>query len=687
MSDAGAGGVGLGRVDRALAGLVPDDGDRGDGEGGEDPHRAAPLGACLLLSLLLSRLGRRRVIDVVIAVSRRVLHGAGRLPSTTPTTARPRARVGGFGFIVGLALVDWFAWSGRARRARRDPELLSTTSLHTFAFSLLAGFLCHGPPDTNTHKPKMATSRVDRALVAMLYASIAFLVFVVTTFGYGRDQGIYAVVARTVLDGGMPYRDAFDFKPPGIYLIYALARLVFGSWQHGIRVIEALGMVGTVAALMHLADRWWKNRHIGLMAGAMAALVHAQLDFWHTAQPETFGGMLTVVAIVVGTRRARSPLQYVACGVIFGLAGLLKPPLAGGGAVLAVWAAHRALDTEALGWRGALATRWRAAARPLLFVWVGGVLPFVAVVGWFWAKGALDAMYETLFVFTPHYTRLGWEHRSFFSLLAQAFYEWLVGYSSLVSFGILLALVQPRTVWAKSHVGLLLGVVAVQILGVALQGKFFAYHYAGMWPVTALIGALGWWTAWSRAKRHGSAAVVGFALLTALALTLRVATKDLAGSFWQRSRERVRVFVLEPWDRRGREDLASVADVSATGNREVAERLARRVPVDSPVFIWGFEPVIYDLADRPAASHYVYNVPQRVAWGRDEARDRLMRHLEEHPPAAIVVAHHDVFPTVTGNTVDSANVLDHDFAALKRYITRDYGEPERVQDFDIFVRK
>lgn len=523
----------------------------------------------------------------------------------------------------------------------------------------------------------MATERADRALAGLLYASIAFFVFVVTTFGYGRDQGIYTVVARTVLDGGMPYRDAFDFKPPGIYLIYALARLVFGSWQGGIRVIEALGMIATVAVSMHLAERWWHNRLIGLVAGAMAMLVHAQLDFWHTAQPETFGGMLTVFAIAVGTREARSPLQYGVCGAIFGLAGLLKPPLAGGGAVLALWAAHHALELRA---------GWRAAVRPVVCVFIGGALPFVAVLIWFWARGALDAMVETLFVFTPHYTRLGWEGRGFFSLLGQAFYEWLLGYSSLVSFGLLLALVLARAVWAERHVGLLLAVVAVQILGVALQGKFFAYHYAGVWPVTALVGALGWWSAWSRVKRRGGGAVIGFVALTALALPLRVATKDL-GSFWYRSRERVRVFIVEPWDRQGRDDLATVADVSASHNREVAEALARLVPVASPVFIWGFQPVIYDLAERPAASHYVYNVPQRVAWAADDARDRLMHHLRAHPPAAIVVAHHDVLPMVTGNTVDSAGVLDREFGALKRLIAEDYGAPERVRDFDIFVRK
>ncbi len=528
--------------------------------------------------------------------------------------------------------------------------------------------------------------QADRALTATLSVALVFLVALVTTFAYGRDQAIYAVVARTVLEGGMPYRDVFDFKPPGIYLIYGFSRLLFGSWPHGIRLIEATGMLAMTAGMLHLSHRWWNSRLIGLFAATTAALVHAQLDFWHTGQPETFGGMLTIAGIVVGTRKAETSWQYVACGVIFGAAGILKPPLAGGGAVLALWAAHRALDPRASGWLGALTDRWRQALRPVGLVLVGGVLPFAFVLVWFAARGALDALYETLFVFTPHYTKLGWKDRTIFSLCYQALAQWLVTFSSFVTIGTLLALAQWRAVWARSHVGLLLGIIAIQLLGVALQGKFFPYHYAGVWPVTALVAALGWWGVWSWAKRRGGAAIWGFFALASLSLVLRAATKDLADSFWHRSAKRVRVFVLQPEDRQGREELASVADVSAAGNRQVSEELLRHVPDGAPIYIWGFEPVLYDLCDRPLSSIYLYNVPQRVAWAAEDARAALMRHLRERPPAAIVVAHHDVFPMVTGNAIDSANVLEKDFAALERFIAQSYGAPKRVQDFDVFIR-
>jgi hypothetical protein len=37
----------------------------------------------------------------------------------------------------------------------------------------------------------------------------------------GGDQGIYAYVGQSILKGEVPYRDAWDQKPPGIHFTYA----------------------------------------------------------------------------------------------------------------------------------------------------------------------------------------------------------------------------------------------------------------------------------------------------------------------------------------------------------------------------------------------------------------------------------------------------------------------------------
>ncbi|WP_437314808.1 glycosyltransferase family 39 protein [Sorangium sp. So ce385] len=589
-------------------------------------------------------------------------------------------------------------------------------------------------------RPDAGPARVAgaRAICAASLGAIAFLLLQILTYGYGRDQGIYAMVARTVLDGGMPYRDAFDFKPPGIFLIYALARALFGPAQWGIRALEVAGLVGMCLAMTSLAGRAFGDRRIGIVAAALAVLVHAQLDFWHTAQPESFGGMLTVAALLVATPRGRAAgaprpapraAALVVSGALFGAAGLLKPPLAGGGVVLAVALAAPALAElarrgAALARRGsasAAAARpasgdeparslpgappdaparplpgapvrssapalvW-AALRPALLIALGGVLPVVACVAWFAAKGALGDLREVLFVFTPHYTALGWRGVGVLEMAWHGVSEWLVRYSGPIALGLVCLLALHPERHERAGVALFAGVIAMHLVGVVMQAKFFPYHYGATWPLTAMLAALGLWKAWRRCVQRGAraaAALVAAVVATAFA---RSATKDVADAYLDRCAERLALLAAGARDQGRLDRLASVADVNAAANRAVAAWLRERVAPGRPVFVWGFEPVIYDLADRPPATRYLYNVPQRAAWARQAARDALMRDLAASPPAAIVVERHDVFPSVTGDALDSRDTLDG-FPALAGLIDDRYELAVLIEDFEIYLER
>jgi hypothetical protein len=105
--------------------------------------------------------------------------------------------------------------------------------------------------------------------------------------------------------------------------------------------------------------------------------------------------------------------------------------------------------------------------------------------------------------------------------------------------------------------------------------------------------------------------------------------------------------------------------------REAAQWLERATPRDATVFVWGFEPQIYAYAGRQPASRYVYDVPQRAAWSRDEHRPKLMADLARSRPAAILVERDDRFPWVTGNADDSLGELDG-FPELRRFLAEQY---------------
>jgi hypothetical protein len=552
------------------------------------------------------------------------------------------------------------------------------------------------PPSTPDATQKATATLADRALTGLCVAAIAFLLLQLVTFGHGRDQGIYAMVARAVLDGGMPYRDAWDFKPPGIFLIYALARALFGAAPWGVRVVEAAGLVAMSFGLVRLARTWWGDGRIGLVGAAIAVLIHVQLDFWHTAQPESFAGMLTIAALTLAPRPGKDGLlhpdatplgAWVAAGALFGFAGLLKPPLAGGAVVVMLvpaWAAIRAAREKGL--RASFLAALRSALRPGLALFAGGALPFVVCLVWFFAKGALGDLHRVLFVFTPHYTALGWEGSSPVGMLYYALTEWLQHYASITFVGLMLLLGLGATERERPLLGLLLGIIAMHLVGVAMQGKFFPYHYGATWPLTALVAALGVFKGWRWARGRGALGAGGFFVALALVLLARSATKDVEGSFFVRCTKRMAIAVGGFRDQRELDRLASVADVDAVTNRAVADLLRARVPQDRPVFVWGFEPAIYDMSGHRPATRYLYDVPQRVAWAKEEARRVLMEDLAKRPPAAIVVEHHDVFPMVTGDVIDSADTL-HDFHALRTLVHDRYELAATIDDLDVYLER
>ena len=141
----------------------------------------------------------------------------------------------------------------------------------------------------------------DAALVIGSLAAITYFLLILLTFRYGRDQGIYAVVGDVVLSGGAPYRDAWDFKPPFIYFIYAGARGLFGPGMIAIRLLEAIGLVSLVIAFVVLSRRFVGNSRAGLVGATLAVFLHVKLEFWHTAQPESFGGIIVAWALVCAT--------------------------------------------------------------------------------------------------------------------------------------------------------------------------------------------------------------------------------------------------------------------------------------------------------------------------------------------------------------------------------------------------
>lgn len=511
-------------------------------------------------------------------------------------------------------------------------------------------------------------------------------------FDYGRDQAIYALVAREVLAGHMPYRDVFDFKPPGIFYVYVLARALVSTTALGPRVLEVLALLASTLGMVWLARVHFKNAKVGWLAGALSAALQLQLDFWHTAQPETFGGTLTILGLVTATQamRARNASQsnwsearwWLSCGVSFGLAGLMKPHLAASALVVATWGAFmrhasRAGDDK----------RLRSTLVPLLPMLAGVALPLLATVSWFAVRGALPDLYRVLFVFAPEYTRFGWIDQRATALLYHGIDDCLFEFSSTLIMGMVLLIGWRVSRQALPFVLAVAALIVLHIAGVVLQAKFFEYHWGATFPLTALLAAQGWYRTFQAAQQRGLAAVLACLLLFSGVAVLNAPMTNDGPPLLQRAYERYRALLRGELDLPTRARFASESGLDLQANSQVAAYIRAHTPPGAPIYVWGFECNIYDLADRPIASRYIYNLPQRAVWSKRALQTALMHDLSARPPRAIVVAHRDQIVGLIGDdTTDSAGVLDT-FTSLRALIAAHYQLATRIGTLDVYLAR
>ncbi len=525
-------------------------------------------------------------------------------------------------------------------------------------------------------EPTALARTADRVALGLLALASVFILAQLLDFAHGRDQAIFAVVADRMLAGGAPYANAWDFKTPGIYCVYALAQGLFGSTVQAIRILEVGAIVATAAAFVVLSRRALGSAGLGLSAGLLGAfaamLTWVELEFWHTAQPESFAVPVLAWAIVAATCPAhvsRAALAWVAAGALFCAAGLLKPPLGGG--ILTSMALTMLTQRP----------RWK----PLAAHAAGAGAVLALALFWLGAKGALDAAYQTLFVWTPHYTSIDSGAPPPLQSMGTAIYRWLVGFSPFHAPGLALwILLRGHTAVERTVALHLAGVLAMGLVGIVLQNKFFDYHFGAVMPLTGLLAGWGYARAWSRlrSKPLGLAVVGGgsAAILMGFVPTREKGPAEL----WHRCAVRAQLWQDPDGTLDLRDELYSYPGSPAGPRRRAADWIRSHTGELDTIFVWGFEPGIYQQSGRRPASRYIYNVPQRVEWDADPARATLLSDLRANPPAAVVVQSGDALPWVTNNDEDSRSALSG-FPELEGWLRTGYVSAETIGPFEILI--
>jgi len=145
---------------------------------------------------------------------------------------------------------------------------------------------------------KSSIARLDSpSLIGKIVLVIALALLAAPQLWYplGFDQGVYAACGDVIRRGGVPIRDCFETKQPGVMVMYAIPML-FTLAPMAIHTFTLLWTALTAIVIGKVAGRM-----LGARAAYPAAifywLIYAGINYWSMDQAETFANLFLVVAL------------------------------------------------------------------------------------------------------------------------------------------------------------------------------------------------------------------------------------------------------------------------------------------------------------------------------------------------------------------------------------------------------
>ncbi len=171
-------------------------------------------------------------------------------------------------------------------------------------------------------------------LVVIFGAELIGRLIYETSGAFNGDSPIYWAVGRGLLNGLTLYRDMFDIKPPGIFLVSAFSFGLTDTMRIG-HILQAMvfALLPIVIIVPYTTVRWHTSRRwLGLlwMVAFAAAMTMFTAVYAGEFQTESFGALficLYVATVYIGRDR-KSALWPILAGIALFLGLLFKEPFA-----------------------------------------------------------------------------------------------------------------------------------------------------------------------------------------------------------------------------------------------------------------------------------------------------------------------------------------------------------------------
>ena len=496
---------------------------------------------------------------------------------------------------------------------------------------------------TTAERPDARTLR--DALLAAVPAVVIGSIFLARGLVNGPtlDGAVFALIGDVVAHGGMPYRDAWDHKPPGVYLVNALAGMALpdvGAWPRA-WFVSWLSTVGALVGLSVLLTRSGQ-RPPGIVAATLVALplLAAHHFVLGGGQTESVGLVFAVagIGLVVSSDRLR---WMVVGGALIGAAVLISVQFAP--------AMVGAVVVAGLARPGRL--------RRVVGVVIGSAVVPLLALAWVAGSGALPDMLEQVVAYNRFYLANNQRYRG-------AGLVWAGGDALFLLPLVVAALARVAALPRGSATRLEIASVAWLTAGIAfvlVQGLFFDHYLTALASPLIVLAApsLGVALAAARSARSPALATAGLIALLATPAVIGLA-------------------------------LTEGKSTPATTVATVAERVRELTGPDDPIFVWGNDAALYLAADRPLGSRFVYMFPLTAAgYATPALVAEIAAAWDTRPPRMIIDATRNPgrvggYPlTMSEDASQPDAVLD----PLRAYVLDHYRILTSVDGWDLYVEE
>lgn len=479
----------------------------------------------------------------------------------------------------------------------------------------------------------------------------------------GRDSGVFLYTGKIILEGGIPYRDSWDNKPPGVHFINALGLWLGQGSRWGVWTLEMAWLIGSILlgylllkkefgfSLALFGSAAWLVSFLLLMEGgnlteeyALLFQFSSLLLFWHSEKQNHYGW------------------RGYATGLCSAACFLLRQNLIGVGLSISIYILLNRISQKL----------WLRLLQELTTITVGAATLISLVTLYFLAHKGLLLFWDQAFHYNLIYTQGTFIDR--LKILAESLR--IVAPSGI---GILAitgwlgaAWIMIRQLdWVKDRmplVGLALIGLPIEFL-LSMGGRLYPHYYLAWLPIASILASLfaaaifeGHLTQSTQAPPSISTPTVWLsALLIAMGLL------PVGRTLYQRATN-------DP-------TRSAMVEYLRTETRE-----------GEYVLVWGNEPVIHFLSNRPCPTRYSgqYGL-YTPGYERSDFIFQFLQDLKTHPPRLIMDSSkgNALVPPIdlslrVGWLTQRGNPLLPEFNEVWAFIDSRYQHIDTVQGWDIY---